>query len=1314
MERLHHLFEEACDRYSERIAIIFQNKRITYRELDELANRLARYLLSLGLGPDDRIGVCLRRSIFTYASLLAISKIHAVFVPLDPDFPQERLAFILKDANVKALVTTSDLFRPLGDLKLVFLDNVETQLEAFPSKRLSPEEVPPAQDNLCYIIYTSGTTGRPKGVMIEHPSIVNFIRIAREIYGIRQDDRVYQGMTIAFDFSVEEIWLPLTSGAAIVPAPPERKLLGSELKEFLLRHKISVLCCVPTLLATLDPPIPCLRLIIVGGEPCPPELVVRWAHPGLRMLNTYGPTETTVTATWCELKPGKPVTIGRPLPTYRVYLLDQNLRPVAPGKVGEICISGPGVARGYLNREDLTREKFVKHPENPHERLYRTGDLGRFNEEGEIEFLGRIDTQVKIRGYRIELSEIESVILSLKEVERAVVSVWKPSAHQAELVAYCLLKKGASEELFRQKLYELWRKKLPSYMIPTYIEILEELPTLPSGKVDRSKLPPPKGPRLALRSKDFVPPKTELEKEIAAAFAQTLNVEEVSVEDDFFEDLGGHSLLAAKLVSLLRKDPRFEGLSLADLYKAPTVRQLARYLEKNWSIEPEKGEQRRKISHIRVWFCGWGQALGLYGYLFLLSLPGLFCLRQAWFGYENGLPFFPQIFRWLTAGVAAEICWSLTLPILIKWLFLRRLRPGRYPLWGWMFWRWWLFQRALALSPIGYLSGTPFLNFYFRLLGARIHLSAKLRSHLLHGPDLIEIGAETTISDSTHLFAYQVRGGWLYFAPVKLGKRCFVGSNSVLLPGTVMEDESFLGPQSLLPTGQHIPKGETWIGSPAQPSRDKDLEELRNFQPDPRSFWNSLAEIIGFALAVPLAMSVPLFCLLPGVFILRQAYLYGGYLYLLATPLAGLSFVMSLCLAAVLTKHLLLPRLREGVYPLHSFFYLRKWFFDRLMRTSLELTDALYATLYLPPFLRLLGAKIGSWTEISTIAHITPDLLVIADDSFIADAAHVGPATIYRDQIRVRRTVIGKRTFVGNSAFVPEGTVLPDDCLLGVLSLPPKDGLRPGTTWLGSPAIFLPRREQSQPFPEHLTFRPTKELYVKRLFYEYFRATLPPTLYFLVFSLIFEALVSLLPKWPLFGVAALIPPMLLLSGIFLLFLVAGLKKLLIGTYHPRVEPLWSIFVRRSELITGLYENVVVPALLNHLLGTPFAALVLRALGAKVGAKCFLETTYLTEFDLVEVGEESEIGPMVSLQTHLFEDRVMKMSRVKVGPRCSIGPRAVVLYDTELEEGVKLEGLTLVMKGEKLPSGSHWCGAPARRWKSKPAFQGPGSRRVCYG
>ena len=298
-----------------------------------------------------------------------------------------------------------------------------------------------AADDLCYVIYTSGTTGRPKGVAITHASICNFVRVAAEVYGMTEDDRVYQGMTIAFDFSVEEIWVPWAAGATLVPKPPGPHLLGHDLDTFLRDRQISALCCVPTLLATLEDDHPGLRFLLVSGESCPQDLISRWHRPGRRFLNVYGPTEATVTATWTLLDPDRPVTIGVPLPTYSVVILDPDTsRALPPGQMGEIGIAGIGLARGYLNRPELTERAFIGDflgiPGNPDGRIYRTGDLGQINAGGEIEHHGRIDTQVKIRGYRVELAEIESVLLAVPGIAQAAVEAYRPDPGAVELAAY--------------------------------------------------------------------------------------------------------------------------------------------------------------------------------------------------------------------------------------------------------------------------------------------------------------------------------------------------------------------------------------------------------------------------------------------------------------------------------------------------------------------------------------------------------------------------------------------------------------------------------------------------------------------------------------------------------------------------------------------------------------------------------------------------------------------------------------------------------------------------------------------------------------
>ena len=358
----------------------------------------------------------------------------------------------------------------------------------------------PTADPVCYIIYTSGTTGNPKGVAIAHASICNFVRVASELYGYAPGDRVYQGMTIAFDFSIEEIWVPLMAGATLAPARPGVTLIGEELADFLRERRVTCLACCPTLLATIEQDLPQLRILLVGGEACPPSLVARWYRPGRTILNSYGPTEATVTATLTELKPNKPVTIGIPLPTYSIVILDPvEDKTVAPGELGEIGIAGIGLALGYMNRDELTMKKFIRDflhiQNNPSGRIYRTGDLGRIDADGEIEYRGRIDTQVKLRGYRIELNEIEAVLLDLPQIVQAAVTTFEPDPGIVELVAYYAFKQGA--DMPRDEISQALRSKLPAYMVPSYLEELPVIPMTLSNKADHKKLPKPQVPRFS-------------------------------------------------------------------------------------------------------------------------------------------------------------------------------------------------------------------------------------------------------------------------------------------------------------------------------------------------------------------------------------------------------------------------------------------------------------------------------------------------------------------------------------------------------------------------------------------------------------------------------------------------------------------------------------------------------------------------------------------------------------------------------------------------------------------------------------------------
>jgi len=499
---LHHIFEQQARANPGAPAVVFGDVALTYGELDRRANRLARHLRYRGLKPRSTVAMLLPRSPEAYAALLAILKAGCAYVPIDPRYPASRIAFILEDSRAAGLVTTAELawqFAGFGGVT-VSIDEERSAIAIRTSAPLTGSEVPVDPGDPCYIIYTSGSTGRPKGVIVEHRSAAFLVNAEAQVFDVTAGDRVFQGASLCFDLSVEEMWLAFRRGATLVAATPAMDSAGSGLSRLLSESRITVLSTVPTILSTLAEDVPSIQLLILGGETCPPELVARWARPGRRIVNTYGPTETTVTATFADLAPGKPITIGRPLPGCTVQLLDDHLRPVADGKAGEICIGGPSVARGYVGLPGETRSRFIVDPAAPRgapRRLYRTGDLGRLNAEGEIEFLGRADRQVKLRGFRIELAEVEEVMLESGSVRAAACAVRRDYAGRDHLVGYVV--PNDRHPLDEEALRAYLRGRLPFFMLPSVITSIDSLPKMSTGKLDRS----------ALRSRRSSPPMEE-------------------------------------------------------------------------------------------------------------------------------------------------------------------------------------------------------------------------------------------------------------------------------------------------------------------------------------------------------------------------------------------------------------------------------------------------------------------------------------------------------------------------------------------------------------------------------------------------------------------------------------------------------------------------------------------------------------------------------------------------------------------------------------------------------------------------------------
>lgn len=1297
-QRLHYFFERQCDTDPDALALICDIERLSYAELDARANQLANYLLRRGISSGNRIGILLERSVNTYVTLLAILKCGAAFVPLDPSFPEDRITFIAENASLNLLVTSSQFVDITAGVccQVLLLDAVAAAIAIQPPNRIA---IADSEDALCYIIYTSGSTGRPKGVAVNHSSICNFLTVCTPIYGVTCGDRVYQGMIIAFDFSIEEIWPTFIVGATLVAGPTNHRRLGSELTDFLIEHAITVMYCVPTLLATIDRDVPSLRTLIVGGEACPQYLVERWSQPDRRMLNTYGPTETTVTALWTELVPDQPVTIGKPLPTYSVYILDEQLNLVPFGEAGEICIGGIGVAQGYVNLPEQTAAKFVCDPfeqNDPQARLYRTGDLGRVTPNGEIEYLGRIDTQVKIRGYRIELTEIETVLLETPDVENAIVSLVSINTDVPELVAYITLRVPvADSEELKNRLHTVLRHRLPSYMVPAFIEILDTIPTLPNGKADRSKLPAPTQRMQRQHHSDQLALPVSLSKEesaIANIWQKLFSHAQISINDNFFLDLGGHSLLAASLVSQLREQPEFSHVSMLDVYQCPTIAGLAARLTQQTALPNvpaatlpfHRTSNRRYLRSVTV------QALGLIVILFCFALQWLLpYLTYSW-TQENDASNLQSAFLSI-AALAGIIPLMLGFSIVAKWLLLGRVKPGKYPLWGSFYLRWWFVKNLLSITPSHLLSGTPLLNIYYRLLGAKIGTNVYLSSVNIDVPDLVSIGADSSLGYEARLLNATVEQGWLEIGSIKIGNSCFVGASAVLSANTIMEKNASLEDLSMLPPLHRIPAREVWAGSPATKVGINSNKMISRPARLRRIYFGTLQAIL--LLTLPILELLPI---LPGV---DQMYsISDEHNWLLFSPLIALSFVILMALQIAALKWLIVGRVKPGSCRLDSHRYVRLWYVDKLMALSLDIIRPLYATLYLLPWYRLLGAKLGWRTEISTPSSVVPDLVTIDDESFIADGVIMGVPRVERGRMSLESTRIGKRAFIGNSALLPAGVIIGDDTLIGCMSVPPADKTlvaKPDTSWFGSPAINLPQRQIVQGFSVESTYKPPISLVVQRIGFETVRVLFSLTCIVILSSVLIDTMIMLNENWHESVLILMLPFLYLGFGLVATAITIIAKWLIIGRYKSTERPLWSNFVFRSELVTCIHETLAVPLLVNMLRGTPFINWYLRLMGCKIGTQVYTDTTDMTEFDTIEVGNNVALNSDCGLQTHLFEDRVMKISTVTIGDRCSVGSGAIVLYDTVMEPDSSLGNLSMLMKGESLPASSSWVGSPAR-------------------
>lgn len=575
---LHELFEARAARAPDAIAAVFAGERITYRALDQRANQLAHHLQARGVGAGTRVGICVERSLEMVVGLLAIMKAGGAYVPLDPAYPRERLAFMLDDAQVHILLTEQRLAPtlPAGDADVICLDR---DGEMIAQRPIETPPSPATPESLAYMLYTSGSTGKPKGVMIPHRALVNLLWSMRGQLGVTDRDVMLAATSLSFDIAGLELYLPLLVGACVVIVPRDVAKHGRRLAALIESSRATVMQATPTTWRMLieagwqgD-----RRLhILCGGEALPQRLARELLRVGKRLTNLYGPTETTIWSTLHEVAhTEQPIPLGRPIANTQAYILDRHRRPAPVGVTGELYIGGDGVACGYLNRPELTAQRFIPNPfsAEPSARLYATGDLARYLPDGVIEYLGRLDDQVKIRGFRIELGEIEAALMLHPDVHEALVLARDERPGESRLVAYIVPRQGKSPGA--NELRRAVALQIPDYMIPSAFVLMEAMPLTANGKVDRRALPEPHAVT-SERAASFVPPDGLLQRQLAQIWEEILDVRPVGVTDDFFA-LGGHSLVAVRLIDRIM-DVFGQSIPLATLFAGATIEHLEEVL----------------------------------------------------------------------------------------------------------------------------------------------------------------------------------------------------------------------------------------------------------------------------------------------------------------------------------------------------------------------------------------------------------------------------------------------------------------------------------------------------------------------------------------------------------------------------------------------------------------------------------------------------------------------------------------------------------------------------------------------------------------
>ncbi|MEV7890273.1 Pls/PosA family non-ribosomal peptide synthetase [Streptomyces sp. NPDC002817] len=1245
------VFDASVRSYPDEPALDDGTTCLTYRALAVEVERLRRGLADAGVGLGDRVGVRVPSGTNDlYIAILAVLAAGAAYVPVDAEDPDERAELVFGEADVRAVVGAGHELTVTGR-----------------------SEVPAARPGIehdAWIIFTSGSTGKPKGVAVSHRSAAAFVDAEAALFltddPIGPADRVMAGLSVAFDASCEEMWLAWRYGACLVPVPRAQVRSGADLGPWLVEQEITVVSTVPTLAALWEPEtLNDVRLLIFGGEACPPELVQRLVTEGREVWNTYGPTEATVVACASLMSGEEPIRIGLPLDGWELAVVDEAGAPVPMGATGQLVIGGVGLAR-YLDAEK-DAEKYAPLESLGWDRAYRSGDLVKAEPEGLV-FLGRADEQIKLGGRRIELGEVDAALQALPGVAGAAAAVRTARSGNQLLVGYVVTQDGWDQATAVEKL----RAELPAALVPLLAPV-DELPTRTSGKVDRGALPWP------LENLETSGPAEQLygtEAWLAEQWSEVLGIPVSSARDDFFA-IGGSSLAAAQLTTRLRT--RYPSAAVLDIYQQPVLRKLARHLEES----AQDDGAARIVAPVPVR----AQAIQLLAMVPLFTLLGLrWTVVLAALG--NVLPYawLPTASWWLV-GAAALVLFSppgrLAIAAGGARLLLRGVQPGRYARGGGVHLRLWAAERLAEFSGATSLTGS-WLERYARALGARIGPDVDLHS-LPPVTGMLKLGRGAAVESEVDLSGWWLDGDRLEIGPVRVGAHAVVGTRSILFPGARVGKRAEVAPGSAV-TGQ-IPTGQRWAGAPAV-KLGKAKRNWPKERPRRGTYWRVMYGVTGFALtALPVLAGVAAF-LVGRVFFTPDAPLLGAAAALVPATLAfGLAYAL-LILVAV---RLLSLRLREGTHPTHSRIGWQAWTVTQLMDRSRETLFPLYAGLVTPVWLRLLGMRIGRGAEVSTVLAL-PSLTTVGEGAFLADDTLTAPYELGGGWMRIGRAEIGRRAFLGNSGMTAPGRSVPDGGLVGVLSATPKKAKK-GSSYLGLPPVKLPRAAAGG--DQSLTYDPPARLLWARGLVELCR----------IVPVFCSAAIGVLTVAALCALCALGVWAWALAGLVLLAAgaVAGLvsvvaKWLLVGRHRSGEHPLWSGFVWRNELADTFVEVVAVPWLAGSVPGTPLMTAWLRGLGAHVGKGVWVESYWLPETDLVTLEDAVTVNRGCVLQTHLFHDRILRTDTVVLREGATLGPGGIVLPGSTIGARTTLGPASLVMAAESVPDDTRWLGNPIEAWR----------------